>query len=421
MAGAERVAGLHRFRACRAKAASEAQDATSYAVPRLDAATISRAELEKLVASGPVLLFNVLPNLDAEQWCSDLDLALGNEEVAHQQQIAGPWDLMMWETTFNEFMTRYLPGSHHHDPRFLFDEDFLAREAADEVRLVERLSLPEELFGENLFRYFPEHLRPAPACIVGAGEGARSTFHRDPFEWTGTSFCVIGSKLWTFLPPGDAGVGVTDAAFQAERFAYENYASDDVCIAAGWQAEVDLYSQQSEMCLTAADLATFSPAEKQALLEAMARAQRQWWSSDRSGDPPPLRPEDWVCAHLPRGVTPTCVVHRAGDLLLIPAHWWHQTYALEPSIAVSGQYMNEANSETVMSHIAKWRGVDMPSLRGLTGVPPKEQVEHFLSSTLPDELLRGDAFLDGPGESELFIDGDDNNDGDDDDMFALQF
>jgi len=85
------------------------------------------------------------------------------------------------------------------------------------------------------------------------------------------------------------------------------------------------------------------------------------------------------------------VLQKAGDLLLIPAHWWHQTYALEPSLAVAGQYMNEGNSWRVMRHIAAWLGVPAPAVEGLQELPARERVDAFLRGVLPREVLENDS------------------------------
>merc|ERR1719195_163204 len=69
-----------------------------------------------------------------------------------------------------------------------------------------------------------------------------------------------------------------------------------------------------------------------------------------------------------------------GDLLLIPAQWWHQTYALEPSLAVSSQYMNEANSQTILNHIAEWCGSTLPPVEELKQLPPQLRVLNVLQA-----------------------------------------
>ena len=40
----------------------------------------------------------------------------------------------------------------------------------------------------------------------------------------------------------------------------------------------------------------------------------------------------------------------AGEMVLIPARWWHQTYALEPSVAVASQHVGRHNAGDMIAH-----------------------------------------------------------------------
>jgi ribosomal protein L16 Arg81 hydroxylase len=45
-------------------------------------------------------------------------------------------------------------------------------------------------------------------------------------------------------------------------------------------------------------------------------------------------------------------IQKPGDLLVIPAYWWHQTYAFEPSLAIASQRGGkERDCARVLKHI----------------------------------------------------------------------
>jgi ribosomal protein L16 Arg81 hydroxylase len=44
-------------------------------------------------------------------------------------------------------------------------------------------------------------------------------------------------------------------------------------------------------------------------------------------------------------------MYKQGDLLLIPAHWYHQTYAPQPSLEVASQRYGSWEAKRVLDHI----------------------------------------------------------------------
>ncbi|KAL7447832.1 hypothetical protein ACHAWC_000139, partial [Mediolabrus comicus] len=117
---------------------------------------------------------------------------------------------------------------------------------------------------ENWFNYFPDKVRPTDAIIL-AGEGATSTLHRDPFEWTGTSLCIEGVKVWRFILPTGGVTNVDEAlksyrldsiAWEDDEAATEENQQDPLILSAGWQSNMNLYNSVDEEFPTAIDWAT---------------------------------------------------------------------------------------------------------------------------------------------------------------------
>jgi hypothetical protein len=69
-------------------------------------------------------------------------------------------------------------------------------------------------------------------------------------------------------------------------------------------------------------------------------------------------------------------------MVLIPPGWWHQVYHLTPSIAVAGQYCNDALKNRVFEHILKWcaQGQEEGQVLG-QGQGQAEQDKKSLDST----------------------------------------
>ena len=136
--------------------------------------------------------------------------------------------------------------------------------------------------------YFPTEARPTD-CVILAGEGATSTLHRDPLEWTGTNLCLDGTKVWRFVAPplaaamaaaalaedsessksalcdsngnGDNGYGdencsavaVIDGVLDAYRLdsiawgdADHKNGDDPLTLSAGWQSDYSLFARFHE-------------------------------------------------------------------------------------------------------------------------------------------------------------------------------
>jgi hypothetical protein len=260
----------------------------------------------------------------------------------------------------------YLMESHHNDCFFCFCEGLLEdNEKFDGVR--ETLQhAKESLFNTgssqdfddqnvDLFQHFPDNAKPSD-CLVAAGEGATSTLHRDPFCWTGTSLCIEGTKIWRFVaPPGfaeefdgkelESGVRLVDDALQSYRL--PSVAWDNDYISSGWQSDLSLYSQRSD------DLPS---AEAFAMMEETNPMQKIEDLDHIASSLDILKPSSEIPAELgPGGKYRTqiwTVVQNPGDLLVIPAYWWHQTYAAEPSIAIASQRGgSKRDTKRAVSHI----------------------------------------------------------------------
>eukprot|EP00980_Cylindrotheca_fusiformis_P018370 scaffold6032_cov100-Cylindrotheca_fusiformis.AAC.1 len=109
----------------------------------------------------------------------------------------------------------------------------------------------------------------------------------------------------------------------------------NVCLSAGWQSDYSLYSKRDASIPSARCLSEMEDGQRLRTLEAIA-----------------LEPNSL----LPSFDTDDCscwtVIQKPGDLLLIPAHWWHQTYALEPSLAVASQRCDSTiDAARVIRHI----------------------------------------------------------------------
>ena len=58
----------------------------------------------------------------------------------------------------------------------------------------------------------------------------------------------------------------------------------------------------------------------------------------------------------------TCI-QKPGDLLVIPALWWHQTYALQPSVAIASQRGSMSrDAKRVIEHIFDTTGLKIDKL-----------------------------------------------------------
>jgi hypothetical protein len=313
----------------------------------------------------PLLIEGVLSSEECQACCDRLMAAADTLQVDLQEQTLGR-ETQLYQCTLAQAVDVIMRESTSELAYLTFCEGLLD-EADDDEGLLQEVqqwatAAKEGLFGNDTdwFDFFPSWAQPTDAVIL-AGAGATSTLHRDPMEWTGTSLCLEGTKVWRFLEPpppssssssppypvGDkesnslprvAALDQTLHSYRLDSIAWDSDDDDDenssTALSAGWQSDFSLYHTRDHDTVPSAEsLAELEDDERYALLDKLAL------SSDI------LKP------NVPSSITIHTVIQKPGDLLLIPAHWWHQTYAFEPSVAIASQRCGRRDAELVFQHI----------------------------------------------------------------------
>ena len=337
----------------------------------------ARTEGDPKLLDRPILVEQALSVEACDDICSELVNLAGTAEIHVQQKLAN--EILFHECSLMEafdVMMGSLPGNSF----FSFVEGLLEQTGADESgsRMYRRVQEPltrarEALYTNgrdsvNWFDYFPDGAKPTD-CVILAGQGATSTFHRDPFEWTGCSLCLEGRKIWRFVRPIETARQEQDdstslemesvkrvdeflQAYRLESIAWDaGDSSNTMLLSAGWQSDMSLYHNVDENIPSAKELSSMDVVESNSLLDDLATS-------------PSL-----LCPNIPMQKKDTeqsvsgfySTVQRQGDLLLIPAHWYHQTYAPEPSLAVASQRCGASlDAKRVFRHVLSQQGGLVP-------------------------------------------------------------
>ena len=193
-------------------------------------------------------------------------------------------------------------------PLYLFERDFFALAPS----LAEDVAPPPPGVGEDLLALLPPRARPDARWVIAGGRKSGSTFHKDPNASSAWNALVYGEKAWVLYPPHATPPGV---------------------LVSGDGTEVATPLSVMEWYLD------HFPAHA-------ARA--------RAGGPD----------------APLCGLQRPGDVVFIPAGWWHQVLNLEDSLAVTHNFVAPDNLPGALALMREDPGA-------LSGVPPGARPEEL--------------------------------------------
>jgi hypothetical protein len=324
----------------------------------------------------PVIIEGVLSAAECDSICDEIMNLNGSPAVTVQRRRT--LDQSRAKTTLSEVSltldqaVNAMLQSQHQDARWCFAEGFVERNAPDLSQRLRRVrervwssssssssSSSETIDSLDWFAYFPAWAKPAEDCLILSGVGSTSTLHRDPFEWTGTSLGLEGTKVWRFVNPHSNSNSLSwsvhdvDALLQSYRLPSHawnendkdsNEGDDSVVLSAGWQSDYSLYRTS-----------TIPPLPLDSMQSSRSLShhdQDELATSLLSGLVPDVELLS-VIQDDPPAMVVWATVQRAGDLVVIPAHWWHQTYALcEPCVSISSQRCGSSwQARRVFSHV----------------------------------------------------------------------
>ncbi|CAE7228857.1 unnamed protein product [Symbiodinium natans] len=250
----------------------------------------------------------------------------GSRQVEYKRVAQG--EVGIAAATLTHVMCELLPTSCHESSVLLMDENVVAATSlVDAVLEAAPPYLRDDLFGE-----FPRMLQPSQLCLVAGGRGARSDLHIDPLSWTGWNCLLEGRKAWRFYPDTPQNTEAFRPLGRPFGIGKGGAGSAQLCtIGTGWRSEVDLFAQ----------LTTHSRL------------------NDKVPDGSASFQADFGRFPHARGCT-VCLDHvqEAGETLIFPGHWWHQTYHLSPTLGFAGQVLNSENLRQVLGHIISWCGLE---------------------------------------------------------------
>lgn len=332
-----------------------------------------RQEQGPLALDRPILISDALDPNECEKICDAWIQAVGSERITVQRKRPQQ-PIKLYECTVAQSLDLMMDHSSQEDSMFAFVEGLLDASSPLSQRLTAaREALFPDLKDRNWFDFFPKTVQPSD-CVVLAGEGATSTLHRDPFEWTGTSLCLEGRKIWRFLAPmkdNDDGTNINrwEELLQSYRLKSTAWSSpeggsehtsdsdnegeinDEMVLSAGWQSDLTLYTPATKATTlqSARELAELSDKDAETYLEELASTTSLLDFHEAIA----IQDDAQGAATTPKmGVNCCSVVQHPGELLLIPPYWYHQTYAAEPSLAVASQRCGSLlDAARVVGHI----------------------------------------------------------------------
>lgn len=207
-----------------------------------------------------------------------------------------------------------------------------------------RPRVPDLISEDFLDQLFPEVWRPPKFCLTLGTAGARCGMHTDPFGWTGWNLLLSGEKLWRFLLTGP----------ESEKALYVEPRKPGSNLVGHGQSSVDLYGT--------------------GVKAALAGDFRDYGGPDL---------DRWPNA---AGAHVICeVVQRAGEVIVFPAAWWHQTLHLSSTVAIASQYVNRRCARYVLDRMVTNAELDEASFDlGWRDRPWPEQIDQVLAALEAD-------------------------------------
>eukprot|EP00747_Dinoflagellata_sp_TGD_P055951 gnl/TRDRNA2_/TRDRNA2_149825_c0_seq1.p1 gnl/TRDRNA2_/TRDRNA2_149825_c0~~gnl/TRDRNA2_/TRDRNA2_149825_c0_seq1.p1 ORF type:complete len:437 (-),score=76.77 gnl/TRDRNA2_/TRDRNA2_149825_c0_seq1:101-1411(-) len=322
---------------------------------RADVASVS---IELMGKRDVYILEHAVDDAKASVWFQHLIAEAGDQQVKFWQQRS----YFEGSTTLSCILKRCYMASSHRAAMMMMDENIIRRAALlDELQQL----LPEAVRDQNdLFQRWPSVLQPARQCLIMGGTGGCSTLHTDMLAWTGWNALFIGRKHWKFFPPAPE-VGVDLGAEVREMGGQFN-------LGFSCTSPVDMFhTVNGQKCPERApdprfsDSVTFGP-----------DAERY----PRAAKVHPLLE----------------VIQMPGEVIIFPAHYFHQTYHYDPTIAIASQMLNEGCKDRVLGQILDFAGCSRASLPPSfwTSLPTSEQVRVVLGAALDRHM---------PGKGQLVL------------------